>query len=310
MIATVTLNPSVDQFFEVHDLGKKDVCRAVAIRRVPAGKGINVSKFLLKLGARTRAYVLLGGAVGNEYARLAAEEKLPLEICPVRGDTRINVIINDLESGREIRVLAPGPRVAGADSRSLEKKVLGARREFFALVLSGSLPPGLRPGTYAEWVRRFRKAGVRCLLDAEGEALRQGVRALPWAIKPNQFEMEDLSRRRLRTEKKLLHAALSLVEGGIEMVAVSVERRGVLVASRTEQPFFVRPPHVRVRSRVGAGDALVAGLVRGLERGMPLAEAARLGTAVSSAAVAGIERSFRQEVRRLAGGSKVEWVNA
>jgi len=311
MIATVTLNPSIDEVFEVRDLSASDSSRALRITKSAAGKGVNVSKFLIRLGAAARTFTLLGGVMGKEYERLAALEKLTLHARWVKEDTRVNVTIDDFKSGREIRVLAPGPCAGLADARKLQRMALAARPKPFALVLSGSLPPGLDKGTYAEWVRASRRNGVRCLVDADGEAFRLAVRARPWAVKPNHFELAGLFRTHFRTEKRIIHSALSLVaERGIEIAAVSLERRGVLVVSRAEKPFFVRPPYVKVHSRVGAGDAFVAGLLRGLELGKPLAEAARLGAGTSSARVAGIENAFGMNARRLAARSRVEWAKA
>ena len=66
MIATVTLNPSIDETFEVRDLGASDVSRAARIYKSAAGKGVNVSKVLLRLGAATRTFTLLGGGMGKE----------------------------------------------------------------------------------------------------------------------------------------------------------------------------------------------------------------------------------------------------
>jgi 6-phosphofructokinase 2 len=69
-----------------------------------------------------------------------------------------------------------------------------------------------------------------------------------------------------------------------EIVVVSLGAAGALLTMRnhTER---VRAPTVPVRSKVGAGDSMVAGMVLALARGEPVKNAVRYGIAAGAAAV-------------------------
>ena len=63
----------------------------------------------------------------------------------------------------------------------------------------------------------------------------------------------------------------------------------------------LRAPTVPIKSKVGAGDSMVAGIVLSLARGLPLKEAVRFGVAASAAAVMtpGTELCRREDAERL-----------
>lgn len=65
---------------------------------------------------------------------------------------------------------------------------------------------------------------------------------------------------------------------------VSLGAAGVLLATR-DGLTRLRAPSVRVRSKVGAGDSMVAGVVLALARGNSVKEAALYGLAAGSSAV-------------------------
>ncbi|MCK4368876.1 MAG: 1-phosphofructokinase, partial [Dehalococcoidales bacterium] len=60
-IATITLNPSLDQHITVDGLVMDGPNRWSRLHRYAGGKGIDVSRSIHKMGGRTAAYGFIGG---------------------------------------------------------------------------------------------------------------------------------------------------------------------------------------------------------------------------------------------------------
>ncbi len=79
-------------------------------------------------------------------------------------------------------------------------------------------------------------------------------------------------------------AAESLLDRGIGRVVVSMGGDGAVFAERG-QALLARPPKVKVQSTVGAGDAMVAGIVYATIQDSSLEDLARMATASGAYAV-------------------------
>ena len=284
MISTITLNPSIDQNILVEKLLKDDTNRAKDIFETAGGKGINVSKVIRELGGSTRAYALLGGFAGEYLKELARPLDFPLIAGAVKGHTRVNTVVTDLEDGTQTRISALGPVVTADEVRHFTRRLLSVRPKPFCWALGGSISRGMKPAVYRDLVRVLQKNGSPCILDTDNEALEKGVEAKPFMIKPNEYEMQRLCGKSLKSLGDYLSAARHWVRAGIRLVVVSLGSRGALFVTR-EEAFHAMAPQVKVMNKVGAGDSLIAGVVLGLYRKMPLKEAAKLGIAASSSAV-------------------------
>jgi len=131
-------------------------------------------------------------------------------------------------------------------------------------------------------------AGKKVVLDTSGEGFRQAVAAGPWLVKPNVDELREFVGERLDTTEAILKVARSLIERyKIATVVVSMGKEGAIFVEGGETVWAVPPP-VEVKSTVGAGDAMVAGIVAGKIRGLALTECARLATAFSMTAISHI----------------------
>jgi len=306
-IATITLNPSLDQHITVDGLVLDGTNRWSRLYRYAGGKGIDVSRAIHEMGGSTIAYGFIGGTIGRAVEILLDQEGVPVSFTPIQRETRTNFIITDTKSSQQTRIDAPGPRISKREWERFRRKMLRIRPSPDLIVTGGSAPPGIPNDVYYTMIMEAKSFGVRTILDADGHWLAEGIKAKPYLIKPNIREAKELLNRELLTEEAIIKAALDLVDMGIEIVVISRGKDGIIAATKKEIVKAVPPP-VKVRSTVGAGDCAVAGLALKLANGEPLLEACRLAVALGTAAVLtpGTELAHRSDVENLLPQIKVK----
>ena len=310
MIYTVTLNPALDKTVEVPGFALDAVNRAAAVRRDAGGKGINVAKTVRALGGECGAFCILGGAAGEDIRAETERLGIPVTACAAAGETRTNIKIVDRMRHTNTDLNEPGTPVPPQTLAQLYGLLRGAATPGDIVVLAGSLPPGAPAALYRDWAAGLAAAGVRVFLDAEGGALRCGLEARPYFVKPNRAELEALCGRPLpaaadaAAEAKALHAA------GVRRVLVSLggEGAGLACDGPGQGVLWAHGVTVPVSSRVGAGDTVVAAFACGEAAGLPAAETLRLAVAASAAAVAlpGTQAPARAQVEALLPQVRVE----
>lgn len=280
-VVTVTPNPAVDVTLTVHGFAAGVVNRVERQHARPGGKGVNVAAALADFGHAVAVTGFLGRRNSAAFEALFSDKGIEDHFVRVEGETRSGIKIFDptLEQTTDINFpgLSPSPGDMDSLKERLHSLAAGGGPWF---VLAGSLPPGVAPETYRDLARALRADGCRVLLDTSGEPLRHALAAGPQIIKPNIHELEWLVGGRLSGNGEVAEAARSLLSGGVELAAVSMGGEGALFVT-SEQTILATPPAVKVRSTVGAGDAMVAGILAGRLAGLPLSEVARLATAFS-----------------------------
>jgi len=284
------------------------VNRPAVIRARAGGKGLNVARTLRAIGAEVQVIGFAGGITGEEVKSALGELGVPTAFTRIGGETRRTFAVVDTVRGDAALFNEPGPPIAPdeyAEFRVMYEKALAGCA---AVVLSGSLPPGLSPGTYAELGAMAAADGVPAVLDAHGEALLRGAAARPAIVKPNLAELEALAGRSLSTASGADKAAVALAArelraAGPQAVVVTLGADGLWAVTDDGSWQAVPPAEVR-GNPTGAGDAVAAGLVHGLVLGRPweerLRHAVALGTASVAAPVAG-EFSHTDYAEALAG---------
>jgi 6-phosphofructokinase 2 len=220
---------------------------------------------------------------------------------PIQNWTRENVTVLDESTGKQFRFVMPGAELSAEEADRCLAALAGCQPKPQYLVASGSLPPGVEPEFFAKLARLAERLGSRLVVDTSGPALREAAAAGAYLLKPNLRELGELAGRELHDEDKQAQAAQELVRSHqCEIVVVSLGAGGVLVADGSGAR-RCRTPTVPVKSKVGAGDSMVAGLVLGLARGQSLQEAVLFGLAAGAAAVMtpGTELCRREDTERL-----------
>ena len=278
-VVTVTINPVIDQTIAVPNFTPGQVNRVKYSQFDAGGKGINVASFLCDFGYATIGTGFLGAENPEIFWRFLARKGIEDRFVIIPGHTRAGIKIIDEVNQQTTDINFPGQAPEPAHIKELFQIVneLAEASDWF--VLSGSIPPGVSPGIYRELVQTL--AGKKVVLDTIGEGFRQALTARPSIIKPNVHELQEFSGRPLETPSAILEMARAIIgEYGVTTVVVSMGREGAIFVEGAEAIWAV-PPDVEVKSTVGAGDAMVAGIVAAKLQGCSLSECARLATAFS-----------------------------
>ena len=278
-VVTVTLNPAIDRTLTIPQFAAGHVNRVQSERSHPGGKGVNVASALAGHGLLVAATGFLGRDNPESFETLFEQKEI--EDCFVRiaGATRTGIKITDPVQVQTTDINFPGFAPKESDLEALEAELADLEAEYF--VLAGSLPVGVDPGIYARLIRSLHLRGMRVALDTSGVALREGIEAGPDLIKPNLLELEEFLGKKLENQEAILQAASTLVSThGIGLVVITMGKEGALFVN-ADEAIAVRPPEVEVGSTVGAGDAMIAGIIAGILAKLPLEECARLASAFS-----------------------------
>jgi 1-phosphofructokinase len=275
-VVTVTLNPAIDQTLSIPGFAAGQVNRVAESRCDAGGKGVNVAGVLADLGAEVIATGFLGADNAAPFENLFLRKRIEDRFVRIAGSTRVGIKIVDGHETTDINFPGLSPNADDlAELNGLIAALAGPGRWF---VLSGSVPPGVPSGIYAAMIDSIHGKGGCVALDTSGAALREALASRPEVVKPNLEELSEL----VGHEPGDLRAAAQAL--GARRVAVSMGEAGALFVDG-DSALLARPPRVPVRSTVGAGDAMVAGLVYGMIRELPLEEAARFATACGAYAV-------------------------
>ena len=283
MIYTITLNPALDRTLWIQKVRDDVSNRILEEKSFAGGKSVDVSKVLKNLGVDNIALGFVGGFAGRELEGRLLNEGIETDFVRVSGETRTNIIIHEKETGKQLAFNARGPEIKPEELmqlvEQLERLPCGE-----VVAIGGSIPLGVSPEIYRKIISLVRRCRTKVVLDVDGEALRQGIKAMPNIIKPNVHELSELAGRKLKDLDEIVSSARAINQQGVEIVLVSMGAKGILLVSDGQQ-YLAVPPKVNVQSTIGAGDSAVAGFVFGLVQKKDLSEclvyAAAAGTATT-----------------------------
>jgi 1-phosphofructokinase len=265
VIITVTPNPSLDLTYSLLGALDEDVLRATSSTLEASGKGVNVSRALVRAGLPTSAVLPAGGATGRYLTELLRDEGVAFEATAQAGATRINTTV--LRQGAPaLKFNGPGEGLSASERTELlaatTRALDDARGEpFLWLAICGSLPRGVDGSLVSELVAVAQSYGASCAVDASGDALSAALSSGADLVAPNRRELAEVEAG-IEPEGDDLEAfaqsarTLALARGTSLLISLGSE--GALYADATHLVHGWAPPLSPVNP-AGAGDALFAG---------------------------------------------------
>lgn len=243
-----------------------------------------MAKVAQVLGVEAAAVYPYGGEAGRVLNNLLGEHAIIEHPVPTSGETRESFTALESEGDSEFRFVLPGPELLAAELdqclSTLATAAVGAKY----VALSGSMPPGVPASVVADVAAIARTAGARLVLDSSGDALRKAGGGI-FLVKPSIRELRDWVGHDIEGDEAIADAARNIIaDGDVEIVVVSLGPDGAMLVSAADT---VRVPAIKapVRSTVGAGDSMVAGLITGFLQDHDLADTLSLGVACATAAL-------------------------
>ncbi len=301
-VIAVAMNPSIDKTIVVDKLIPYGLNRARSTRIDLGGKGINVGRILHSFGVNVTITGMMAGRDGEVLLEQLRASGIDFEFLTVEGETRTNYKIIDESVNKVTEINEQGFLTTLENVHLFFERLERLTENAEILVLSGSLPPGVPVDFYANCTEIAKKRGVKVLLDADGVALTEGLKALPYAVKPNLKELGAVFHEQFSNYRQVGEATKKLIDQGIEIVIASMGPDGAVYATENEM-YKADSWNIPVKSTVGAGDAMVATLAYCILKRDSLREIARLTTAASTITVSKIGTQFcsYQEVLESAG---------
>ena len=300
-IVTFTLNPTIDKSSSIDHVMPEKKLYCDKPKYEPGGGGINVSRAINKLGGSSLLLYTSGGLAGQRLDDLLAQESLNKKPLYIENPTRENLIIFEKTTNLQYRFGMPGPKISEKETKKIIGTITNLKPFPDYLVISGSIPEGVADDIYANISKIAKSKGAKVIVDVSGPPLKKAIQEGVYLIKPNMGEFQQLIGRELKKEEEIKKEAQGLVKNKCcQAVVISLGAGGALfVTGKTTK--FMRPPTVPIKSKVGAGDSMVGGIVLSLAEGNSLEKSVLYGIAAGSSAVMtpGTELCTKEDTDRL-----------
>jgi len=298
-IVTLTLNPAIDKTTYTNKVVPEKKLSCTHPIYQPGGGGINVSRALARLDFITTPIYFSGGYNGTHIQQMLAKEGIGSLVVPIDGNTRTNLTVVEESTGQQFRFGMISPPIKESEWQFCLH--LLRQMDFDYIIASGSIPPEVPMDFFGRVATIAKNKNARLIIDTSGEALQEAVNVGVFLIKPNLTELSAMYGQEELTKDKIKEAAQAIIaKGSCEAMAISMGPDGAILITKDEY-IHLPSPSVIVRSTVGAGDSMVAGIVYGLCNKWDWKQTLGYGIACGTAATLneGTELCKKEDIDRL-----------
>lgn len=281
MIYTVTLNPSVDMLVRLDNLEFGSITRMKKDKRIPGGKGINVSRVLRQLGIPSIATGFIGGFTGKFITDWLKKEDIQLGFIDIMDETRINIKLLTTDDNVSTSINGKGPNVSRVEVQEF-LYYMSRVREGDVVIISGSIPPSVDRDIYQRLVNICNANKAEFVIDTDLDLVYDSLKFKPLLIKPNLDDIEKMFGEKVTDYDKLIPYGQKLLDMGAKNAIISLGLDGSFLFTG-DSVYRVYGVEGECRDYLGARDSMIGGFIGTLFRTSNKVEAFKIATAAASA---------------------------
>jgi 6-phosphofructokinase 2 len=283
-VVTLTINPALDKSAKVSEMTPFDKLECFDITYHPGGGGVNISRVLHRLKMESKCLFPYGGKTGEHLIELLEEQHVHVKATEISNLTRENFAVFNNETQLQYRFGMP---TSAFDEKELQGLELLINKQVAAhdiFVISGSLPKGLPVNYYSKIIQNLTAKNVKVIVDTSGPVFNEVLKNELYLIKPNQKELARLAGKESMTLNEQETFAMQMIQKKrAKYIVVSLGKDGAFIAHENGVE-HISAPVISVKSTIGAGDSMVAGLIYAITKNESPKNMLRWGVACGVAA--------------------------
>ncbi|MEC3966190.1 1-phosphofructokinase family hexose kinase [Flagellimonas halotolerans] len=278
MVLTVCPNPSIDTYAWLETFALGQTNRIGQVKEYPGGKGIHVAMALKELDCPVS---LMGNWAGPNGDWIKNSPKLRgIEIVgpQLSGNTRkCFTFRSDIDKKIDnTELLEPGPYMTAQDWELFLSQFNVALNHCDLVCLSGSWPKGAPEDAYHQLLQLCEKAGKKAILDCSGSQLNNALKGKFFGLHINEDEAKAIF-------GTIDHSEINkILKNRVSLLALTKGKDGLFLY-RDNDYIHANVVLKEVKSTVGSGDCLTAGIAYAIFNELRLDQIASYGVACGAA---------------------------
>lgn len=274
--------PALQRTLELKTLKTGSVNRVRSVTQSVGGKATNAARVLNTLGADPLLFGFAGGETGETIKHLLDEEGIEHAFVETDVPTRTSQTLLADDAHDFTEIIEDCEPIVSKGWKNLIKKFQGLEKASDAIILSGTLPIHVPQEIYCELLRGTENKIV--IIDTPGAPLLAALETRPTLVKINATELlkSTIQSDDRASELEIEEAAKELIAQGAGAVGITQGPDAALLVTPDKTIQF-SIPKVAVKSTLGCGDSVNAGIAFALQKGSSLKEAFVFGLACGAA---------------------------
>jgi len=282
MVLTVTLNPLLENrlYSDSIQLGVSNRSKAQVFKA--GGKGINVSRQLNYLSIQNIALTFLGGNNGKILRKILTEEKINFSAISTKSETRSAILTVEDNLQRLTTFFEPNKKITDDEVNEFKSKLEKMLQNCSIVIFSGSSPCLETDEIFSFGIELANRLDKTSILDSYGNHLQYTIKASPTILHNNVTELENSLSIDLSTENHRVNFLKELYKKGVK-IAFLTDAAKPIYASKFDFIYKIDIPTINEVDPTGSGDAFVAGIAFGIQKGIVFDEFVKTASALGTA---------------------------